>query len=79
VPLEVGSVLTTGPWVPHISLVFREMWDSTSLDRPPSRTKQTPMSEYFLLFTLAGDRSQNNAAVLLRIHFSPHLRDRSLG
>jgi len=25
------SVLTTGHWVPHISLVFREMWDTTVL------------------------------------------------
>jgi hypothetical protein len=23
------------PWVPHISLVFREMWDSTALDGSP--------------------------------------------
>jgi hypothetical protein len=26
------SVPTTEPWVPHISLVFREMWDTTNPD-----------------------------------------------
>jgi hypothetical protein len=34
---ETGFVwgsLRAGQWVPHISLVFREMWDTTSLDRP---------------------------------------------
>jgi hypothetical protein len=28
--------------VPHISLVFREMWDTTNLDRSPWRKTQTP-------------------------------------
>jgi hypothetical protein len=27
------SGMTTKPWVPHISLVFREMWDTTDLHR----------------------------------------------
>ena len=30
----LGSLLATGPWVPHISLVFREMWETTALHRP---------------------------------------------
>jgi hypothetical protein len=25
-----NSGVTTKPWVPHISLVFREMWDTTT-------------------------------------------------
>ncbi len=29
-----NSVSTTERWVPHISLVFREMWDSTALSPP---------------------------------------------
>jgi hypothetical protein len=31
--LTWGSVLAEEPRVPHISLVFREMWDTTALDR----------------------------------------------
>jgi len=38
--------LDHGSWVPHISLVFREMWDSTSLDRSPSRTKQAQLNAF---------------------------------
>ena len=26
------SIPTANPWVPHISLVFREMWDTTNLN-----------------------------------------------
>ncbi len=29
-PSWLNSVLTTDQWVPHISLVFREMWDTTA-------------------------------------------------
>jgi hypothetical protein len=29
-----GSLRANDQWVPHISLVFREMWDTTSLHRP---------------------------------------------
>jgi hypothetical protein len=29
----LGSILTTDRRVPHISLVFREMWDTTEVDR----------------------------------------------
>ena len=32
-----GSVPVTEPRVPHISLVFREMWDTTVLDLRTSR------------------------------------------
>jgi hypothetical protein len=28
----LASILTTKPWVPHISLVFCEMWDTRGLD-----------------------------------------------
>jgi hypothetical protein len=28
----VKFFMGNGAWVPHISLVFREMWDSTALD-----------------------------------------------
>jgi hypothetical protein len=31
-----GFDTVTEPRVPHISLVFREMWDTTNLDRQPS-------------------------------------------
>ena len=29
------SVPANSPWVPHISLVFREMWDGTNFDHSP--------------------------------------------
>jgi hypothetical protein len=32
--------------VPHISLVFREMWDSAAPNRQPSAAKQTTRKEY---------------------------------
>jgi hypothetical protein len=33
--VNLHSVPANSPWVPHISLVFREMWDSTNLDLSP--------------------------------------------
>jgi hypothetical protein len=40
--LYLRLVLPKGAWVPHISLVFREMWDTTTLNRPGSH----PTSNY---------------------------------
>jgi hypothetical protein len=39
---KAKSVQATKPRVPHISLVFREMWDTTPFGRKPSKAKQTP-------------------------------------
>src|SRR5271165_5220521 len=38
--LSQQAVLTRDRWVPHISLVFREMWETTGLNRSPPRTKR---------------------------------------
>jgi hypothetical protein len=32
---RLGSIPATKRRVPHISLVFREMWDTTAVDRQP--------------------------------------------
>jgi hypothetical protein len=32
---NLHSGLQNDPWVPHISLVFREMWDTTNVDHSP--------------------------------------------
>jgi hypothetical protein len=34
---QVSFPIVSGPWVPHISLVFREMWDTTDLNRSTSK------------------------------------------
>ncbi len=31
------------PWVPHISLVFREMWDTAAADLHPSALQRLPI------------------------------------
>jgi hypothetical protein len=31
-PLGLRFPIASGPWVAHISLVFREMWDTTALN-----------------------------------------------
>src|ERR1700730_2301167 len=38
--LDQELPIASGSWVPHISLVFREMWNSAGLDRSPSRTRR---------------------------------------
>jgi hypothetical protein len=37
-----NSVPTKDPWGPHISLVFREMWDTTNLSPELSKGYKTP-------------------------------------
>jgi hypothetical protein len=35
VPALIEVLFRSEPWVPHISLVFREMWDTAKLDLSP--------------------------------------------
>ncbi len=34
---ELRSLPANKPWVPHISLVFCEMWDTTNVDHSPPK------------------------------------------
>jgi hypothetical protein len=79
-PVE-ESYGATNQRVPHISLVFREMWDTTAADLHPSALQELPIEvrglPYLARFSrdmghpLIRGRDRNLTGRFSRKHFSP--------
>jgi hypothetical protein len=66
-----NSVPTTNQGVPHISLVFREMWETTAADLHPSALQELPIEVRGIPYLAKNERDMGHPLIRGRDRIGP--------